>query len=190
MNYFVLPQTLVTVPGQQSYPLPSGFLRFVDETLWNTDNKVPLQGPLIARDWAQQSWGVALSGLYYRFTVRQGQIFLLPVPTSVSTLNFFYVSDGWVNVAGDPAALSSILKGDNDTFNFPEDLLAQGAKWRFLRAKKLDYTEEQETYKDLLHVLMAQDTPGKMLSMDPDETYGGSFAGGIIVPVTGYGGVS
>lgn len=182
--------TITTVAGTQNYALPTDWARSVTETEWFTTAKVPLFGPLNDKDFAQNAYGLINVGPYYRYQIKQGGIYLQPVPTtSGQTLNYVYVSSYWVrNFA---SATSTYTNGasfvsDSDLFNLNEQLLFLGARWRWRRAKGLAYDEEKDEYDRESYRARADDRGSRSLDADPaGEVF--NMQTGFIVPVTGFG---
>lgn len=176
--------TISTVDGQEAYDMPDDFARFVDETQWNSSTRMPLFGPLNQPNWSQNEFGMVNVGPFFQQQLRGNVLYLQPTPSSVATINFYYVSKNWI-YSGGGTTTASTFGLDADTFLFREDLLAQSLKWRWLRAKRLSYDEEKDEFDRLLIEARAEDRGARTLSMDPRREQWPQF--GFIVPITGFG---
>jgi len=175
---------VTTVAGQNDYPMPADFHRFVDDTQWNGSSRVPLFGPMSQQDWAQNQFGMINVGPFFRQQLRGSTLFLQPTPTSAQTVSFYYVSKYWVLQGG--SVPSAAFLGDSDTFQLREDLLIASLKWRWLRAKRLSYDEERDEFDRLFIEACAQDRGARHLSMDPWKEQDAPHYG-FVVPLTGFG---
>lgn len=175
---------LTTVSGQNAYPMPTDFHRFVDDTQWNGSSRVPLFGPMSQQDWAQNQFGMINVGPFFRQQLRGSMLYLQPTPSSAQTISFYYVSKNWVLQGG--STPSTQFLADSDTFELREDLLIASLKWRWLRAKRLSYDEERDEFDRLLMEAKAQDRGARHLSMDPWKEQDAPHYG-FVVPLTGYG---
>ncbi len=139
--------TFPTVDGQAAYDIPADLQFFVVETDWDRANRWQLLGPVSAQEWQVLKSGITVTGPRRRFRVMEGQFYLDPTPTSTDagqTLVYEYISTGWCqSVAG---AAQTRWAADTDTYVLDEDCFVLGVKWRFLRAKGLDYLEEKASY--------------------------------------------
>jgi hypothetical protein len=145
---------------------------------------VPLFGPLNQPNWAQNEFGMTNVGPFFQQQLRGTTLYLQPTPSSVQTIDFYYVSKNWIYQGGG-ATTGSTFTADSDTFLFREELLIQSLKWRWLRAKRLSYDEERDEFDRLLLRAQAEDRGARSLSMDPSREQWPQF--GYIVPITGYG---
>lgn len=94
---------LTTVEGQQAYPLPGDFKKFVADTSWDTSNQWPVVGPVTPAHWNARQHGV--SQVTPRIEVRsfgakRNQYHLHSIPdTSGDILSFEYISKNWIHPA-------------------------------------------------------------------------------------------
>lgn len=87
--------SITTVSGVASYPLPTGFLRFVDGTAWNRTTQLPMPstGP---QGW-QQVQARTSGGLVNKLMrVYGGAIHLYETPTAAETIYFEYQTGLWL----------------------------------------------------------------------------------------------
>lgn len=187
-NILTTSATVTTVATQAAYSLPADFDHFIDETQWFTTSKVPLWGPLNQPDWARNEFGMISVGPYYRFQLRNGNLYLQPTPTTSSqTVNYYYVSTLWIRPAGSTtAARVSAFTADTDTFVFDENLLISGLVYLWRRSKGFDCSDERDAFEDFLSASQLNDKGARSLSMDPEQEVQGMQTG-FIVPITGFG---
>src|SRR5574343_329212 len=87
--------SITTVSGVASYPLPTGFLRFVDGTAWNRTTQLPMPstGP---QGW-QQVQARTSGGLVNKLMrVYGGAIHLYETPTAAETIYYEYQTGLWL----------------------------------------------------------------------------------------------
>ena len=87
----------------------------------------------------------------------------LPGTSQTDQIAYEYVSNAWcTDASGMPCVASGGVcrwGADTDVYLWPEDTLKLGIKYRFLRAKGLDYSQELADYKMARDVQLA--TSGK-----------------------------
>ena len=152
--------------GQVRYAMPSDYARMVDKTQFNKSNRWPIFGPKDAQEWQliKSSW-LGVGSPFTRFRIMAGKFNISPMPTTVVTLGYEYISNAWALSAAGAGQTS--LVADIDTSLFPGQVLILGTKLKFFEVKGFDttalfndFTRELEKYKG---VEAASDT----LSMAP-----------------------
>lgn len=159
--------TFVTVAGEDqglmSTIAPEGFLRVLQETIYNRSLRLPLYGPLNASQW-QALKALPNAGPFYRYRVRGGRLLFQPAAAVGQTCAFEYVSSWIVNSAtgvGQPFFLA-----DSDVFILDERLLLAGLRWKWKAEKGLDYAEEFRRYEMMVNNMAGVDGTKPRLSMD------------------------
>jgi hypothetical protein len=170
--------------GKVAYALPSDFEYFVQKTFWDNRFKWELIGPITAQEKQILRYGVIASGPRNKFYIRKNKMWLDPVPSAAFMIAYDYYSNAPVLTAS--SALSSVWTTDSDTYLLDEDVFIQGIKWRFLRAKGLDYAEEYDSYMMDTQRTIARDGGSRDLPIG-EASYGQHFLDGGNVPETGYG---
>lgn len=136
--------TFPTVASTASYALPSGFDRILTETVFNRTRRRRMLGDLTPQQW-QETQASLVTMVNPAFRIR-GSLFLIsPTPTAAETIAYEYVTKNWCQ-----SALSvgqSAWAADTDTGLLDEELMTLGIKWRWGRAKGLDYAEDMNTYE-------------------------------------------
>jgi hypothetical protein len=172
--------------AQGGYDLPSDFEYFVQKTGWDGSYRWQLLGPISAQEKQVLKYGLALSGPRRRFFVRVNKLFLDPIPsTDNETIAYDYYSNGWCRSSGGTA--QSLWTADTDLYNLDEDCFIQGMKWRFLRAKGLDYQEEKTQYEQDSQRVMSRDGGNRDLPINARAPGGLQLLSSNQVPDTGFG---
>lgn len=170
--------------AQGAYAMPSDFEYFVQKSFWDGAMRWELLGPISAQEKNVLRYGVAISGPRRRFYVRNNRLFIDPVPsTDNESIAFDYFSNAWCQSSGGTA--QSKWTADTDTYKLDEDCFIMGMKWRFLRAKGLDYGQEKLDYDaDCMRVL-ARDGANRALPLGARQ--GLQLIGTANLPDTGFG---
>lgn len=146
-----LPCTLTTTNetitfGQIAYPLPADFGYFITQTWWDGSYRWQLLGPLEAQEKQVIKWGISPVGPRRRFWIEQNKFFINPTPTNFTdVIAYDYYSNGFCDSATGVA--QSAWAADTDVYNLDVDSFVLGLKWRFLRAKGMDYSQEMKDYE-------------------------------------------
>lgn len=176
--------TFTTVSGTADYALPSDFEYFVQRSFWDGNMLWELMGPISAQEKQILRYGSVTSGPRRKFYVRGNMLYLDPEPTTTGdTIAYDYYSNAWCQSAG--GTDQTKWNDDTDFYKLDEDCFIQGMKWRFLRAKGLDYGEEKKAYDSDCMRVLARDGGARDLSLVRNE--GIPFISMGNVPDTGYG---
>lgn len=164
--------------GRIAYPLPDDFEYFVERTFWDNKYKWALIGPITAQEKQILRYGVVASGPRNKFYIRKNLMWLDPVPSEAMLIAYDYYSKNPITTA---SGESNVWTDDTDTYLLDEDVFIQGIKWRFLRAKGLDYLEEYESYKQDEERSISRDGGSRDLSLNGDG-YEMQFLGDYNIP--------
>lgn len=171
--------------GKIAYALPSDLEYFVQRTWWDNTYKWELLGPITAQEKQILKYGIIASGPRSKFYIRNNLMYLNPTPTTDGSLFAYdYFSNAWCQSSSGTA--QQLWTADTDTYKLDEDCFIQGMKWRFLRAKGLDYAEERQAYEMDCQRVMSRDGGNRDLPI-AGGTYGARFLNDGNVPETGYG---
>lgn len=177
--------TFTTVNGQADYALPSDFQYFVNRTFWDGAYKWELLGPLTAQQKQVLRYGIVGGSIRTKFYIRDGKLYLTPTPTEDGLLIAYdYYSSSWCKSAG--GAEQSLWQADDDTYKLDEDMFIKGMKWRFLRAKGLDYSQEYADYMADTIKVKGRDGGSPDLSLTGGSIYP-HFLDEHNIPDSGYG---
>ena len=172
--------------GQQSYPLPSDYDFMISGTQWDRGYRWQVFGPLTPQEWQVLKSGLSPTGPRRRFRLMAGMYYLDPVPYDSNLLVYEYYSTQFAYTGGNTAAPSDTFTTDSDTYLLPDDLMILGLKYRYRKAKGLDYGDDQEAYEDALQRELGRDASSRVLRLDistPDVALLSSNQ----IPDTGFG---
>ncbi len=164
--------TFTTTDGTAEYALPSDYEWLIDDTLWDRTNFWKLRGPVSSQEWQVIKSGVLASSAGPRRRVRikpsassnVKAVFVDPTPsTTGDTLVFEYLSDLWCESSGGTG--QSAWAVDTDTGILDEDYLALDLKWRFQKAKGLEYGQDHREFELEVAQALARDGGGQTLSL-------------------------
>jgi hypothetical protein len=170
--------------GKVAYSLPNDFEYFIEKTFWDNKYKWELIGPISAQEKQILRYGVVASGPRNKFYIRANKMWLDPVPSSEFTMAYDYLSNAPVET--DTNTYSNVWTKDVDTYLLDEDCFINGIKWRFLRAKGLDYTEEYNNYVEDVNKTIGRDGGSRDLPLN-GSNYGQHFIDGVNIPDTSFG---
>lgn len=171
--------------GKIAYPLPEDLEYFVQRTWWDNTYKWELLGPITAQEKQVLKYGIISSGPRAKFYIRENLMFLNPMPAVNGQLFAYdYFSGYWCQSSG--GTPQARWAADTDTYKLDEDCFIMGIKWRFLRAKGLDYTQEKADYDGDCQRVMSRDGGSRDLPI-AGGTYGARFLNDDNIPDTGYG---
>lgn len=178
--------TITTVPGTKNYDLPADFDRFVDNTEWNATARIPALGPMTDQEMAlleaRQLGGTTLR---LQYVVRNNQIQFYYVPTTPNTINFTYISRGWVIDAVTPTTFKDEMQADGDKCLYDPELIISLLRLRWREAKGFDVSDLLERYNQALESAKNNDTPGRDLMLSRSNGY--PYIGNFNLPDTGIG---
>lgn len=161
--------------GQIKYPLPSDFRSMINATSWDRNFRWPMLGPLSPVEWQVIVSGISPVGPRIRYRILganppQMEIQPLPGTSQTDQIAYEYVSNAWCNQAdGTPrVALGGVCRwgADTDVYLWAEDTARYGVKWRFLRAKGLDYSQELQQWRDARDFQLSSSGASRSLRMN------------------------
>jgi len=173
-------QTITLVNGQAAYSFPSDFNAYIADTIWNPSMRWTVAGPMSPQNWEFLKSGLINTQPWMRYRIWAGQIYFDPTPTTTNagqTVTVEYQSNSYCNSATGTA--QSKWAEDSDTFALPEDILVLGLKWRWLAAKRLDYSEEKKAWADACDKEIARAYGMKNIPLN-NQTYRDPFGKGSI----------
>jgi len=173
-------QSITLVNGQASYDFPSDFLNYIPDTIWNPSMRWTVAGPLSPQNWEFLKSGLINSQPWMRYRIWGGKIYFDPTPTTTNagqTVTIEYQSKNFCQSAGGTPQSSWLA--DTDTYLLSEDTMVLGIKWRFLAAKRLDYSEEKKAWSDACDKEIARAYVGKTQPLN-NQTYMDPFGKGSV----------
>lgn len=181
--------------GQISYALPTDIRSFINATAWDRNFRWPMLGPLSPVEWEVIISGISPVGPRIRFRVVNNLMQIQPLPGTSQTdqIAYEYVSNAWCTTAAGVARTASggVCKfvADTDLYRWPENTLRLGVKWRFLRAKGLDFSDELIQYNQARDFQISCSGGSRSLRMNAVAT-GLHFLNYSNIPDQGYGTVT
>lgn len=176
--------TFTTVNGTNNYALPTDFEYFAQRSFWDDAYRWELLGPIPAQQKQLLRYGLDVSGPRRRFYVRNDRLYLDPTPdTDGQTIAFDYYSNAWCSSSGGTAQTQ--WTADTDLYLLDEDCFVLGMKWRYLRAKGLDYAQEASDYEMETQRVLSRDGGSIDLSLSTVSLSPALMDGTI--PDTGFG---
>jgi hypothetical protein len=191
------PTSSVTLTGQsvtfaqEAYPMPSDLNYLIVQTEWDRNFRWQLLGPLDAQEWQVIKSGISPVGPRMRFRIMQGQFYINPVGSASTvfkdTIVFEYVSMWAVALASAPTVgVSTLFVNDSDVCLIDEDLLIVSLRWRFLKAKGLDWQADYKMYTDKLNLVKGRSASARNLPLNARAS-GIRLLNSQNVPDTGFG---
>lgn len=157
-------KTFTTVATEiQTSAVPSDFLFYVDDTMWNRTTNRKILGPLNSQEWQQIKAGPLYTSIYSSFRFRGGDILITPTATAGQTIAYEYVT----NLIAENAAGSAIasFSTDTDTSILEEELLALDLIWRFKKSKGLEYGEDFNAFESNVELAISRDGGKRTLNL-------------------------
>lgn len=171
--------------GQDRYAIPNDFGYFMTQTFWDRAFRWQLLGPLEAQEWQVLKSGISPTGPRRRFRVMDNYFYIDPVPADNGNPEVFeYYSSGWCQSSG--GTVQTFWGADTDNYILDDDVMILGIKWRYLRAKGLDYQEEYRTWQDRLSTVAARDGGNRNLPLNASAS-GIRLLNESNIPDTGFG---
>ncbi len=132
---------ITAATSEQPGALPADHERMMPQTMWNRSTNTRLWGPTDAQTWqrAQVEPGILM------WRIKTGMLMLWPVPAAGEQIAFEYVSKSRIRSAD--GTRKTLWTADDDEALLDEGLIGLGIRWRFKKAKGLDYAEDLEDYE-------------------------------------------
>lgn len=179
--------TITTIPGTKLYDFPEDLDKVIDQTAWNNTSRLPIIGPMTAQEWAylvaRQMGGTTLQ-LQWRFAGDQLELYYSP--STPCTINFTYISRGWVKDAT-TGNFKDTMEADADICLLDPRMMIAMLRFRWRRAKGFDTTDLEREYEIAKSAAQNADVPGRDLSLS-NMGWGDQYLGFKNIPDTGYGG--
>lgn len=179
-----------TVKGTAVYSLPGDFRKIAFGSLFNANQYYRIRGSMSTEEWQVRKHGLLgnLSRTTFRIAYPAGLpvIELTPTPVTAENAVLLYYSTKHARDSTSVAVPQYTV--DSDVSRIPERLVQLGIKWRFRRAKGLDFSAELAEYNATVNQQYTarkapQDIPigGRRYSSDLDGVTSG------YVPDNGFG---
>lgn len=157
--------------GQDTYPEPAFFDRFINGTAWDRTNRWQLIGPDSPQLDEYHRSGIVTTGPRRHFrqvgSLAAGTYRLWPPPQTVDTpfqIAWEYITLAWCQSIS--SVLQTSMTADTDVPLLDSQALIMGTKWRFLQAKGIPTAASMQTeYCDYVSTLIARDGGASTLTM-------------------------
>ena len=142
----------------------NGFRYLKNDTIWDRSTRLPVCGPLDAKQWqALKAWVV--NGPLYQYRIRGGKLLVNPAPPASESWYFEYVSQNWI-LGADGTTYKQYFTLDTDTILLPETVVLMGLRAWWKKEKGLDYAEDMRMYETQLKDSLGRDGSKTTISMD------------------------
>lgn len=170
---------ITTEDGIDSYPLPSDWSYFLDQTQWDRTNHWPLLGPKSAQEWQWLKGGLLSSGPRLRYRLRGARLQLFPTPSSVNTpsgeegvfvpwtLAMEYVSSAWLSDPDKANTYYEYVNSDLDVPLLDSWVLVKFLKMKYWEAKGLDTTAYTKDFLGMWEARIGKNKGAPILTLAP-----------------------
>lgn len=179
-----------TVVGQAVYPWPDDFDAVAFGGVFDASEYYQVRGSMNFEDWARLKYGNLSSLSYQKFrtgyaTDGTPQIEITPTPDSVRNLIALYHTNEYARQSDGTSVVG--YTADSDTSKVPEDIVELGIKWRFRRAKGLDFSAELVEYNTSLMSRFNRYKASQDILIGQRETYDHYGITDGYIPDNGFG---
>jgi|SRR5688572_1381092 len=140
------------------------FRKIIDETIWNRTTRAIVLGPLPPAE-RQGRLAITTAGPYSEYYIRANTLYFDPVPAAGDSCYFEYLSHNWA-ISSDGLTRKSSFTADEDLPLFDDELLGAGLKWRWAKAKGLDYNEDFVEYERMVADAITGDATARRIKLD------------------------
>lgn len=159
--------TTATANQADGFPDPNDLERFVNDSMWNRSTSRKVYGPLSEQEYQREQAFPVFNTVNPAFLTRGTTFIAQPAAQAGDTWAYSYVSKYWALASNGTTELE-VMTADTDTAMLPEYLITLGIVWRFLKANKLPFAAEQQTYETQLQQEIARQGGAPKLNI----TYG------------------
>ena len=154
----------------QSSAVPSDLDHFVANSFFNRTTMRYVYGPITPQEWQAIQAQPQLNRVFLAFVERDGQFLVTPTPPAGQEIAYEYITRFWAK--SDAGVPQSEFLADTDETYLDDKLFPLGIRWRFLKSKGLDYSEDFRTYQSERSQRMARDGGNTVI-----DTTGGNYYG-------------
>jgi hypothetical protein len=160
-------QSIVGVDGQTLYPRPDDFSHQINQTIWDKASQRPVAGPISPQGWAVIKNSAISTGPFMRYRITEDSVELNPAPPPGESVNYEYVSNGWVQRNLDPNMFVAFITSDADILLHDFWLLVRFLKLKMWEAKGLETTNLMSDFSRTFNALLGYDSGAPVLSLSP-----------------------
>jgi len=155
----------------QATAVPADWDRFCANTFFNRSQQRSVIGPITPQQWQAIQAQPQLNRVFLAFIERDGQFLITPTPAAGETIAYEYVTKDWVYSDDTIPVARSDYEADTDTSYLDEKIIILGLRWRFLKSKGLEYSEDYRTYMSERQQRQARDGGNGMITTTGDGAY-------------------
>lgn len=133
--------------------------RFTQDAMVNRTTRWMVGGPMMGPAW--QRMQAIPTGIFPRFTIYNGHLYMQPAPASGQSVYFEYPTKNWALSGGTVAKPTFTV--DTDQYLFDDALMEKGLKWRMKAELGQPYEEAFNDYERSVFAMFAQDAGGKRM---------------------------
>ncbi len=159
--------TTVAAETQTDTPLPTDFLRFVPNTIYNRNKRERVFGPLTSDEW-QATKAVATVSSYDQFRLRGNSWLMTPIPTAGQTIAYEYITS-YLGTDVTAATERATFTVDTDLTYFDDELMVLGIAMNVLDIDGADYAERSYQFQARLQKMLLEDSGHRILSSRTTE---------------------
>lgn len=155
--------TTVAVADQSaSTPIPTDFLRFVPDTMFNRTKRYRVDKLSPSEYQAHQA--SLVTRVYDAYVQRGNALLFAPVPTAGQTIAYEYITK---NIGTDTTGVTerSGFTVDTDLAFLDDELIILGIVWRYRKAEGQDYSEDFREFELRLNDLIKMDGGRRVIDM-------------------------
>ncbi len=153
--------TTVATPAQTD-AVPDDWDRFIANTFFNRSQRRSVIGPITPQQWQAIQAQPQLNRVFLAFIERDNQFLVTPTPAAGEEIAYEYASKNWAYNTDDEPIPE--YQADDDVAYLDEKLIVLGLRWRFLKSKGLEYSEDFKTYEIQCNQRMSRDGGNSMIS--------------------------
>jgi len=167
-NYQVAIQADTSGQTEKAYNLPEDFFDWIDQTNWNQTTQFPSLGPVSPQMWQQLLIRTTLPTLSFYWQVRGNQIWVLAPPDAPQTMNFYYLSQAWVQDQDDQTLFKNRITKNGDVALLDATLITLYTRVKWLEMKGLDSAAAMRDFQIALENRKGAEKGAPVLSMARD----------------------
>jgi len=165
-QFLIRTHDIVTDGISVTYPRPADFNSQINQTIWDKGMKRALRGPLSPQQWAFVKNRAISTGPFIMYRINNDMVELNPNP-GIDSINYEYVSNGWVQTYDDPLVYRQMIQNDLDIITYEFWMMVKFLKMRMWEAKGLDASSLKKEFDTLYDAITGQDQGAPILTMSP-----------------------
>lgn len=158
--------------AKDTYPEPSDFDHFINQTWWDRTNRWQLLGPNSPQIDQWHLSGIVATGprRFFRQIGPYANTYRIwPPPAEITDplqLVFEYQTNNRIRSAGSQTTFIQYFTADTDIPLLDDRAIIYGIKWRFWEQKGFNWNSKRKEYDDLVERLIARDGGASTLSLN------------------------